>query len=254
MYLDVDGELIANPVDETILRQTFLTLPKEEEVFIILLESEQIFLQAVLNIDEGMLVEYHNSSQKEHLVYQGDALTTSDLLNLFSLYHRRDPRWRKAISWQVQSHEQFENMNLNPISANTAARSKNRPFLFFLGSVAALILGWFAVGQWMSGGIRWSEMVKGVFVALGFVGYLGWLCFSFTFLRPQVVRKVGVYLGVTIREHYFWSRHPFLRPVFVERGHFFQKCFVILTDVFLMLVMGFGPFTLLIGIYFFFNN
>src|SRR6476620_4734379 len=100
MKLEINQTIVAEDADADDIKDALRVLSQEDEAFITLWESEDVFLQAAGVPRTGYVMSYHNGKTGEELVSKNQQLKPAAVMRALTSYARGNWDWRGTIGWQ----------------------------------------------------------------------------------------------------------------------------------------------------------
>ncbi len=100
MKLEINGEVVAEAADADDVKDALHDLNPEVEAFIVLSESEGVFLQAAGIPQTGYVMSYHNAQTGEELTSKNQTLKPMAVMRVLTAYARENADWRSNIGWE----------------------------------------------------------------------------------------------------------------------------------------------------------
>lgn len=100
MKLEINEQIVAEDADVDDIKDALHDLNAEDEAFIILWESEGVFLQATGVPQTGYVMGYHNTQTGEELTSKNQELKPMAVMRALTSYVRGNADWRNTIGWE----------------------------------------------------------------------------------------------------------------------------------------------------------
>jgi hypothetical protein len=139
MKLEINQKIVAENADAEAIKDALRVLNQENEAFITLWESEDIFLQAAGVPQTGYMMSYHNGQTGEELISKNQAIKPQTVMRAMSSYARGNWDWRNMIGWQPTG--EYAARIVSRGSALRCGLPIYVALLFFIVAIAPLVIG-----------------------------------------------------------------------------------------------------------------
>lgn len=100
MKLEINQTIVAEDADADDIKDALRVLSQEDEAFITLWESDEVFLQAAGVPQTGYVMSYHNAKTGEELTSKNQALKQQAVTRALTAYVNRNWDWRTSVGWE----------------------------------------------------------------------------------------------------------------------------------------------------------
>lgn len=100
MKLEINQTIVAEDADADDIKDALRVLSQEDEAFITLWESDEVFLQAAGVPQTGYVMSYQNAKTGEELTSKNQALKQQAVTRVLTSYVRGNVDWRNTIGWE----------------------------------------------------------------------------------------------------------------------------------------------------------
>ncbi len=100
MKLEINQTIVAEDADADDIKDALRVLSQEDEAFITLWESDEVFLQAAGVPQTGYVMSYHNAKTGEELTSKNQELKPMAVTRALTAYVRGNADWRNTIGWE----------------------------------------------------------------------------------------------------------------------------------------------------------
>ena len=128
MYLEVNGNVVNEPVSDAMIEKTVYSLTGQGDSFMILSVDEMTYMQASGDQSGGFVLEYQDGSLEQHYYCADPDISAGKVTDAFRSYFARDDKWRKKYHWQRGNGE-----------SNNATGIVKHVILFFMAAILAFV-------------------------------------------------------------------------------------------------------------------
>ena len=143
MKLEINQTIVAEDADADDIKDALRVLSQEDEAFITLWESDDVFLQAAGVPATGYVMSYHNGQTGEELTSKNQALKPQAVMRTFTSYVRGNWDWRNTVGWQPTG--EYAGRTVSTGAALRRGLPLFLAILFFTIAIVPLVMGTKAV-------------------------------------------------------------------------------------------------------------
>ncbi len=114
MKLEINQTIVEEDVDGDDIKDALRVLSQEDEAFITLWESDEVYLQAAGVPQTGYVMSYHNAKTGEELSSKNQELKPMAVMRVLTSYARGNGEWRSSIAWEPMGSYAAKSVGLQP--------------------------------------------------------------------------------------------------------------------------------------------
>ena len=206
MNLKVNQKVVSKEPDEEAIRQVITGLPPRKKVRLELRGSKGGVLYVVGRPDKGFQLIWQDSAGNLQFSRQGD-VDGDTAVFILTLYAQANPEWQALIDWLPPNSSRF--VSNNPLLKVFSNMPPGVGALLIFGTVYTLFVVYSILVPQPGGfgqGFGFKEILGGFLVIGVIAGYIQYIEFFFSVLRPRMAAWLALRLGVEVREDMSDSR------------------------------------------------
>ncbi|MBI5304192.1 MAG: hypothetical protein HY868_18815 [Chloroflexi bacterium] len=190
MKLEINHQVVADPVNPDDLARWMRDLPDDDQVIVVLSRGNEM-LQAAGAPASGFALNYQDLQRKQSWASKNSALKAPTVIRVFMRFARGEWSWRSEVAWQMPA---------TPPWAKWFDIPPGLAALFIFTPITFVAL-WFSSRSDAPGTLPFSEAAPRALVGIAMIaGYTQYVDIFFRHIRPRVKNALARALGAQIVE------------------------------------------------------
>lgn len=189
MQLNLDGRVISNQPNKTLIEQAILSMT--DDAILTLQDDQHGFIQAVGSRSKGFIMTGQDSRGKRQLD-QLDPVGPAEVILAFTSFFSGSGAWKQP------------NPPTKAIPKNKPGQMSGKSIFTIMLVIFIVVIGMVGFGMFMTarsgGNVASSEITQFVPIVAGIAIYFGWLFFLFSWFRPRLTGFLTRTLNTQVSE------------------------------------------------------
>jgi hypothetical protein len=190
LQLELNGLLISEHPDIRIISETLSRMHPGSDHMLTLHRPPSDFVQVTGDSNKGFVLNAYEDA-KGFNFFSKKLLKTDRVVHILKNYLDANPHWTEGFAWQSGNEKQQKAQRRIPGLAGLIAFG-----IFATAYFAAGVMIW----KNQPLGFTWKDYTRGWIGITVIAGYIGWIDFFFSWLRPRLARWLGAKFDLHITE------------------------------------------------------